>query len=151
MKELTQAQQQTEDALTLFRRTFNFQVGGLLARFGMQTEEAFRQEMRAILQEVSFTAERFLEYDAEGTVFGYDDQVELDVVIKDGKAIIIEIKSSLDWEYMYLFDRKVAFYARRTGRQVDRKLIVTPYAESRAMEVGIRLGVEICTDITELR
>jgi hypothetical protein len=150
MGELAQAQKRTQDELTLFRQTFTAQIGGLGARWGMQTEEAFRQGIRAILHEVGFTTERFLEYDAEGEVFGSPDQVEFDVVIKNGKVMVIEIKSSLDRGNTYLFDRKVAFYTRKTGRTVGRKLIVTPYADNRAKEVGLRLGVEICTDITAL-
>jgi hypothetical protein len=165
MEELAQAQQRSEigmqdlrgavrqlaEAQTLFHRTFNAQIGGLGARWGIQTEEAFRQGMWTILHEVGFTSERFLEYDAAGEVFGQPDQVELDVVVKDGKVIVAEVKSALDSGNTYLFDRKVAFYMRKTGRQVDRKLIVTPYADNRAKEVGLRLGVEICTDITTLR
>jgi hypothetical protein len=165
MEELAQAQQRSEigmqdlrgavrqlaEAQTLFHRTFNAQIGGLGAHWGIQTEEAFRQGMRTILHEVGFTSERFLEYDAAGEVFGQPDQVELDVVVKDGKVIVAEVKSALDSGNTYLFDRKVAFYMRKTGRQVDRKLIVTPYADNRAKEVGLRLGVEICTDITTLR
>jgi hypothetical protein len=165
MEELAQAQQRSEigmqdlrgavrqlaEAQTLFHRTFNAQIGGLGARWGIQTEEAFRQGMRTILHEVGFTSERFLEYDAAGEVFGQPDQVELEVVVKDGKVIVAEVKSALDSGNTYLFDRKVAFYMRKTGRQVDRKLIVTPYADNRAKEVGLRLGVEICTDITTLR
>ncbi|MGH7966464.1 MAG: DUF3782 domain-containing protein [Candidatus Binatia bacterium] len=151
VEQLAQAQQRTQDELTLFRRTFTSQIGGLGARWGLQTEEAFRQGMRSILQEVGFTTERFLEYDSGGEVFGYAEQVELDVVIKNGKSIVVEIKSALDKANTYLFDRKVAFYVRKTGRIVDRKLIVTPYADNRAKEVGLRLGVEICTDIAELQ
>jgi hypothetical protein len=158
VQELTEAQKRTDisvDKLTeehrLFRYSFHAQIGGLGARWGMQTEEAFRQGMRVILQEVGFTTERFLDYDAAGEVFGHPDQVELDVVIRDGKVMVIEIKSALDQGNTYLFDRKVAFYTRKTGRPVDRKLIITPYAENRAREIGLRLGVEICTDITTLQ
>ena len=50
VEELVEAQKRTESELTLFRRTFTAQIGGLGARWGMQTEEAFRQGMRAILQ-----------------------------------------------------------------------------------------------------
>jgi hypothetical protein len=158
VQELAEAQKRTDmsvDKLTeehrLFRYSFHSQIGGLGARWGMQTEEAFRQGMRVILQEVGFTTERFLDYDTAGEVFGHPDQVELDVVIRNGKVMAIEIKSALDQGNTYLFDRKVAFYTRKTGRPVDRKLILTPYAENRAKEVGLRLGVEICTDITTLR
>jgi hypothetical protein len=151
MQELRGAVRQLAEAQTLFHRTFNVQIGGLGARWGIQTEEAFRQGMRTILHEVGFASERFLEYDAAGEVFGQPDQVELDVVVKDGRVIVAEVKSALDSGNTYLFDRKVAFYMRKTGRQVDRKLIVTPYADNRAKEVGLRLGVEICTDITTLQ
>jgi hypothetical protein len=164
VQELAQAQQRTElrvDKLAeavqrlseehrLFRYTFESKLGGLGARWGMQTEEAFRQGMREILREVGFTTERFLEYDAAGEVFGHPDQVELDVVIQNGKVIVVEIKSSLDQANMYLFDRKVVFYAQKTGRQVDRKLIVAPFVDNRSKEIGLRLGVEICTDVTAL-
>jgi hypothetical protein len=164
VQELTQAQQRTELRLVdltgtgqklaeehrLFRYSFDSKLGGLGARWGMQTEEAFRQGMREILREVGFTAERFLEYDAAGEVFGHPDQVELDVVIQNGKVIVVEIKSSLDQANIYLFDRKVAFYARKTGRQVDRKVVVTPFVDNRAKDIGLRLGVEIFTDVRAL-
>ena len=150
VKELTQAQKQTADELTKFRRAFESKIGGLGARWGMQTEEAFRQGMRAILEEVGFTTERFLEMDTEGDVFGDPDQIELDVVIKNGKVLVVEIKSALDKGAVHQFARKVKFYARKTGRHIDRKLIVASYVEPRAQETAKKLGVEVCTDVEEL-
>ena len=150
-KELATAQKRTEDVLEKFRQTFDSQIGGLRARLGLQTEEAFRQGMRTILQDVGFTTERFWEIDTTGEVFGVPEQIELDVVIKNGTVIVIEIKSSLDKGAVYQFARKAEFYARSTGRQVNRKLIVTPYADTRAQAVGTKLDVEICTDVVGLR
>jgi hypothetical protein len=150
VEELANAQKRTEDELVLFRRTFTSQIGGLGARWGLQSEEAFRQGMRSILQEVGFTTERFLEYDAVGNVFGHPEQIELDIIAKNGKVIVVEIKSALDRAHVYIFARKVEFYIQRTGRKADRKLIITPYADNRAKEVGVQLGIEICTDITTL-
>jgi hypothetical protein len=71
VQELAQAQQRTElrvDELgeavqrlaeehRLFRYSLDSKLGGLGARWEMQTEEAFRQGMREILREVGFTAE----------------------------------------------------------------------------------------------
>lgn len=150
VRDLAEAQKRTQDELVLFRRTFTTQIGGLGARWGLQTEEAFRQAIEAILREVEFSTERFLENDVAGEVFGYPEQIELDVVVKNGKVIVIEIKAAAGRSDVYYFDRKVAFYARKTGREVNRKLMVTPYADNRARETGVRLGVEICTDITAL-
>lgn len=139
-----------EGALDRFRKTFDSKLGGLGARWGLQTEESFREGMRAILQEAGFTAERFLDIDTTGEVFGVPDQVELDVVIKNGRVIVVEIKSSLSQADVYQFTRKVNFYTRKTGRQVDRKLMVSPYVEPRAKDASIRLGIEICTDVVSL-
>jgi hypothetical protein len=149
-QELAEAQKRTENELTLFRRTFTAQIGGLGARWGMQTEEAFRQGMRAILEEVGFTTERFLDYDKDGEVFGVPEQVEVDVVIQNGKVFVLEIKSSLSRADVASFNRKAAYYARKSGRTVTRKLIVTPYVDPRAQEIAQRLGVEICTDVNAL-
>ncbi|HSX82133.1 MAG TPA: hypothetical protein VLQ80_26680, partial [Candidatus Saccharimonadia bacterium] len=77
--------------------------------------------------------------------------VELDVVIQDGKVIVLEIKSSLDREHVHLFSRKVVFYARKTGQQVARQVSVTPYTERGARELAEVLGVEICTDASAFR
>ena len=142
IQKLAEAQKRTEDELEKFRQTFNSQIGGLGARWGLQTEEAFRQGMRTILQDVGFTTERFWEIDTTGEVFGVPEQIESDVVIKNGKVIVIEVKSALDKGAVYQFARKVEFYARKTGRQVDRKLIVTAYADTRAQNVGT---TAVCT------
>jgi hypothetical protein len=150
IEELVEAQKRTENELTLFRRTFTAQIGGLGARWGMRTEEAFRQGMRAILEEIGFTIERFLDYDTSGEVFGVPDQVELDVVVQNGKVFVLEIKSSLSRADVASFDRKATYYARKSGRAVTRKLIVTPYLDPRAEEISLRLGVEICTDVNSL-
>jgi hypothetical protein len=148
---LAQAQQRTQDELTLFRRTFQSQIGGIGARWGMQTEEAFRHGIRTSLKEVGFTTERFLTWDASGEVFGHPEQIELDVVMQNGKVIVVEIKSSLDRANTYLFNRKVEFYTRQGGWPVDRKIVVAPYADERAKEVALRLGIEVCTDINEFK
>jgi hypothetical protein len=134
-----------------FRKTFDSRLGGLGARWGLQTEESFREGIRAILQEVGFTTERFLDIDTSGEVFGFPDQIELDVVSKNGRVMVVEIKSSLNKGDVYLFRRKVDFYERKTGRQVNRKLMVTPYADTGAKDAGVRFGVEICTDVVSLQ
>jgi hypothetical protein len=149
--ELAQAQLRTEHEITRLRRTIEMQIGGLGARWGMQAEEAFRNGIKTILEEVGFRAERYLAYDTAGEVFGRSDQVELAVVIQDGKVIVIEIKSSLDRGQVHLFSRKVAFYARKTGQQVARRVIVTPFTEKGARALAGELGVEICTDVSAFR
>lgn len=94
------------------------------------------------------------EFDDEGEVFGKPDQVEIDMIIKNGLLILCEIKSSIDKAGMYIFDRKVTFYEKRHNRKVDqakpaafsdRKLVICPMVDDRAKPVAQKLGVELCS------
>ena len=67
------------------------------------------------------------EYDDTGEVFGRPDQIELDVIIKNGLLLICELKSSIDKAGMYSFERKARFYERHHERQADRLIVISPF------------------------
>ncbi len=119
-------------------------VGSLGSRWGLSSEASFRNGLKGILKD-SFGVEvlNFLDFDNEGEVFGRPDQVEIDVIITNGLIILCEIKSSIDKAGMYIFDRKVAFYEKHHQRRVDRKLVISPMVDPRALPVAQNLGVEI--------
>ncbi len=120
-------------------------IGGLGARWGIMSEEAFRQGVRGILTDVGLKVERFWQMDPEGTVFGHPDQVEIDVVVSDGQVILVEIKSSMSRADVYLFQRKVEFYERVKDVRVSRKLVVSPFVEPKALERAQDTGMEVYT------
>jgi hypothetical protein len=119
-------------------------IGALGARWGLHTEQSFRNALAGILVE-SFGVEviNVTEYDDAGDVFGRPDQVELDVIIQNGLLILCEIKSSISRAEMYIFERKVAFYEKRHARKATRKLVVSPMVEERARAVAAKLGIEV--------
>ena len=90
-------------------------IGALGARWGLQTEAAFRKALAGILEK-SFGVEvvNINDYDDEGIVFGRPEQVELDIIIRNGQLIACEIKSSMDKAGIHAFARKVDFYENRT-------------------------------------
>lgn len=150
VEELAEAQKRTDNELVLFRRTFTSQIGGLGARWGMMAESSFRKAMKGILLEVGFEADRFIAKDKKGTVFGYPAEVELDVVIKNGKTLVMEIKSSASRADMACFGKKVSFYEKEKRRKADRKIMITPYLSPSAKEVANMLGIEVFTDINDI-
>ena len=125
-------------------KRFESTIGALGARWGIASETSFRNALAGILTE-SFGVEvlNLTLYDHEGEVFGRPDQVELDLIIKNGLTIACEIKSSIDKAGMYIFDRKVTFYARHHQRQIDRKIVISPMVDPRARPVAEALGIEI--------
>ena len=118
-------------------------IGALGARWGLQAEGAFRDGLKAIVEDpFGVKVERYEDYDHEGVVFGRPDQVELDLIIKDGTLIICEIKSSMSRSEMYTFWRKKEFYENRHDIKAVRVMVISPMIDPRAMKVAESLGIE---------
>jgi hypothetical protein len=123
-------------------------ISALGARWGMMAEDAFREGLRGLLEkEFGLKVERWSGYDEDGLVFGYPSNVEVDVAVKDEKIILIEVSSHIRASDVFQFKRKAELYQRKTGRKPDRLLIVTPYADEKALEASKMLGIEVYTNI----
>ena len=126
-------------------------IGALGARWGIGSERAFRHALAAVLTE-SFGVEvlNINEYDDAGEVFGRPDQIELDIIVRNGTLIIFELKSFTDRSQLYVFSRKIAFYEKRHQRTADRKILVSPFIHPRAQELAQELGIETYGDSSEV-
>ena len=125
-------------------RRYDSTIGALGARWGLHSEASFRNGLKGILEEFfDVQVLNVIEYDDAGEVFGRPDQIELDVIIKDGLLIICEIKSSMSRSEMYTFERKVRFYEKQHKRTTDRMLVISPMVDRRAQAVADNLGVRV--------
>jgi len=124
----------------------NRQISALGARWGLMSEEAFREGLRGILEkEFGVKVEKWRTYDEEGLVYGYSSEIEVDLVVKDGKTLLIEISSHVRPSDVTSFVKKAELYERKTGKRPDRLIMVTPYVEEKAIEAAMRRGVEVYT------
>jgi hypothetical protein len=125
-------------------------IGALGARWGLASEASFRDALKGILEK-SFGVEvlNVNKFDDDGTVVGAPDQVEIDIIIKNGELILCEIKSSMSKSDIYTFERKVHYYQHRHGRKATRKLVISPMVRPEARPVAERLGIEVfgCADV----
>jgi len=139
--------QRMNDALIAMVHKHDRSIGALGSRWGLQSERAFRNALAGILEK-SFGVQvlNVIEFDYEGTVFGRPDQVELDVIIKNGVLIICELKSSIDKAGMYIFERKVRYYERKHDRKASRMMVISPMIDARAQRVADTLGIETYGD-----
>jgi hypothetical protein len=138
---------QVHEEIMAQAKKFDRGIGALGARWGMQSEAAFRNALAGILEQ-SFGVQvlHVNEYDDEGTVFGRPEQVEIDVIIKNGLLLICELKSSIDKAGMYIFERKARFYEQRHGRKAERLIVISPMIEAKAQKVADQLGIETYSD-----
>jgi hypothetical protein len=121
-------------------------ISAIGARWGIMAEDAFRGGLRGVLEkEFGVKVERWITIDEEGLVYGFKSVIEVDIAIKDGKTMLIEISSSVDRSKVAAFLRKAQLYEKKTGIRPDRLIMVTPYAEDAAVEAAKEVGVEVHT------
>jgi len=140
-----------QDIRALFRK-YDSGIGALGARWGLHAEESFRNALHGILED-SFGVKvlHVTEFDYTGEVFGNLDQVEIDVLIKDGLLILCEIKSSMSRSDVYTFGRKVKFYEKLHQCITTRKIIISPMIEQSARLVAEKLGIDVYSYAEEVQ
>jgi hypothetical protein len=88
--------------------------------------------------------EKWVYYDSSGEVYGKPGVIEVDMVIKDGEHVLIEVKSSISRGDVYEFWRISELYKKVTG-SIPRLVMVSPYVDGKARELAESLGIEIYT------
>lgn len=132
-----------EDIKALSRKN-DTTIVALGARWGLHTEQAFRNALKGILEDVpGIEVFGITEYDESGQAFGRPDQIEIDLIVKNGMVIVSEIKSSVSKAEMYVLERKARFYEQLHGRQISRIMIISPMVEGKALPVAEKLGIEV--------
>ena len=139
--------QKVHEDIAAMGKRLDRSIGALGARWGLKSERSFRNALIGILEK-SFAVQvlNVVDYDEEGTVFGRPEQIELDVIIKNGMLLICELKSSMSRSDVYAFERKVRFYEKRQNRQANRLLIISPMVDEKAEQVAKKLGIEVYSD-----
>jgi len=104
--------------------------------------------LRGVLErDFGVRVERWRELDDEGFVYGHPSDAEVNVVVSDGRVLLVEVASHVKHSDISLFKRKAAFYEGRVGVSVDRLVVVTPYADEDAVKLASSLGIEVHTKV----
>ncbi|MEA3346221.1 MAG: DUF3782 domain-containing protein [Chloroflexota bacterium] len=143
-----------KDSAQLFRAVGRLEstLGGIGARWGMMSESAFREGLAGILtEETGLRVEHYDKMDTEGLAFGRPRSIEVDVIVRDGEPILLELKSSVSWNDVDAFDKKVAFYEQTEGVEVERRIIISPMFEPRAEALAQELEMEAYTSAYDVR
>jgi len=106
-------------------------LNALGARWGVFSEDAFRSGVRELLKDAGYTVDRWVYYDDKGYVYGYPSEVELDIIIKDGRTLAVEITSALKRGDLQQIRRKVELFSMVTSRRVDAIYVVTPFIHDK--------------------
>ncbi|MCS6768769.1 MAG: DUF3782 domain-containing protein, partial [Candidatus Nitrosocaldus sp.] len=132
-----------EDMQEGFKR-LDIKISSLGARWGIMNEQSVREALKGIVgKELGYTVMELNIYDDEGYVYGYPSNVQMDVVVSDGSTILLEIASHVKKSDPPILKRKTELYSRKTNRQVNRVMFVTPFVDDEAREACARFGIEV--------
>jgi len=127
-------------------RGIKMTLGAIGARWGIMSESAFRETLRGLLaKELKAKVEKWVHNDTEGYVFGYPAVVDIDIVIKNGRVIALEVTSHARASDVTALKKKAELYERVTGRKIDEVVISSPFIDASAREAAEKLGVKIYT------
>ena len=123
-------------------------ISALGSKWGIIAESAFRDSLRGILdKELGLKVEKWRTYDEAGRVYGYPSEIDIDVVVRDGKTILLEVSSHIRKSDILIFKKKSELYWEKTGTKPERLLVVTPYIDEEAVEASQKLGIEVYTRV----
>ncbi|MEM2959881.1 MAG: DUF3782 domain-containing protein, partial [Candidatus Jordarchaeaceae archaeon] len=147
---LTERMDSFDRAMEKLRQDFNLGFGALGARWGFAAEESFREAIRGILGEMGFTVDKWEVYDERGVVFNVPSIVETDVLIRDDKHILVEIKSSISMGDVAAFIRKSKLY-EELAKVKPSLVVISPFVEEEARERARMEKIKVYTRVREFK
>ncbi|GIW71908.1 MAG: hypothetical protein KatS3mg102_1450 [Planctomycetota bacterium] len=130
-------------------RALHRTLSAIGARWGYLSEQALREGMEGVLQELfpgAVAIRRWRVHDAQGEVLGYPCWVEIDLVVTaDGRTVLVELNSSVSAGDILRLRRVASFYQAREGQRPSAVAVVSPFVDPRAEQAASLAGIEIYT------
>ncbi len=143
---IDRASQEIDHKIDRASEKVHIQLSAMGARWGTQSESAFREGLAHILtRETNLNVVRYEKTDLEGVVFGHPSLIEIDVAIQNGEHILIEIKSSISRSDVYVLTRKAAFYEQKEGVKIKQIMIISPMLAPGARDLADDMEIDIFT------
>jgi hypothetical protein len=118
-------------------------LDALGSRWGLMSENTFREGLKGILEEYfNAKVEKWIYKDDEGFVFGYPSIVDVDLVIRDGERLLVEVKSHVRKSDVGVLLRKGKLY-EKVNKIKPRLAILTSYIDDDARKDAKELKIEI--------
>ncbi|MEW6104080.1 MAG: DUF892 family protein [bacterium] len=131
---------------TSIREELHFRLTTIGSRWGKRVEATFRNTLKELLTRKLEAKEvkKWECYDEEGRVFSIPSYIEADIVIKNGKHSLMEIKSTADKSDVGTFERIARFYKEEINI-TPCKILVAIEIDEYAKELCEKLGIEVFT------
>ena len=123
-------------------RSIRLEVSALSGRLGYGLEYIVKGVIEEFAGEKFTRAEKLVLTDTAGEVYGVPGvQVEYDLLVSDGIAYVVEVKSHLKPDDVLTFHRKASFASRHLDRPL-KKFMIAASMEERTESLLRQLGID---------
>ena len=130
-------------------------INAIGARWGIMSESSFRNGIYEILKDIGWEIKNEIIYDKEGYVYNEPSEIEIDIVIKDGNTMIIEIMSSLKRSDLPIIKKKKELYEKKYGIKVNQVIVITPFIHDKyqgeVIAMANTMGIKIITSLDNIK
>ena len=119
-------------------------VNAIGLRYGIGTEETFRESIRYLVEDLlkEYKVTKWTYRDKEGFVYNKEAIVEVDVLVRDKKHILIEYKASASKGDIIELYRIGVLYERVVGVKPE-LLMVTTFIRDSVRKLAEDLGIVV--------
>ena len=112
-------------------KVLRIMLDSLGARWGIINEEAVRNGIKELLASAGYKVDKWIYYDADGYVYGYASEIDVDIVIKNGLTIMVEITAALKRGDIPFIKRKAELYEKVTGLRPNKVVVITAFIHDK--------------------
>ena len=141
-----------EDISILFLK-FDQGVGAIGERWGFHAEGTFRNAFNAMLRKIApdYKVEHSDDIDLEEYVLGEPSNIEIDLIIRNGKTYLGEIKASMSKGDMVYFKRKAEWWEKKKNMKAEAWFVISPMIHNKALEAAKHYGIRCFSYAENLR
>ncbi len=124
-------------------------IGNLGSRWGIMAEDTFSRALSEVLSKAGFQVFKWRKTDTKAEFFVRPRGAGIDILVRNGKRIAIEVKSALGIGDIEIFERSVQFYEKSESVKVDEKIMVGIHLHREADEYARQLGIKLVSQVED--
>ncbi|MCD6244590.1 MAG: DUF3782 domain-containing protein [Candidatus Korarchaeota archaeon] len=122
-------------------------IGSMGRRWGSDLERMVLEIFKEVLKKEGIEpgeVRKFRFRDEDGTVTGVKGRiVDIDILIRDSKLYVVEVKSRVELDHVEYLPEKVKFVEKALGRKIDEVIVVAVNVDKEAYERARELGIKV--------
>ncbi len=137
-------------SIEALNKSLTNKISALGSRWGIMAEDTFTVALKEILSKAGFVVTKWRKTDSNAEFFLKPRDAEIDILIKNGKRIAVEIKSTINIGDIEIFEKTVLFYEKSESVKIDEKFMVGIHLRKEVDEYASKLGIKLLSQVEDI-